>query len=71
MRKRDNRTLIFNAAVTQEEVGVADGLPVLAAIILGRNPDLTDYCFCSLRQDTNKVIKQLVGPSRERPSDLI
>lgn len=70
MRKRDVRTLIFNAAVMHAEVGVPDGLPVLAAVILARKPELTRYCFCSYRQDMNKEIKQLVV-GRDRPTDLI
>lgn len=68
MRKRDATTLIFHSAVS-ETPGVADGLPVLAAIILGRDPELTDYCFCSFRQDTNKLLKSLVS-GRDKPSDL-
>lgn len=66
--QRRNSGLIFNQSVIPTSYD--DGLPLLAAIILGRVQKLREFCFCTLRQDMTKYVAQL-HDGIEKPSDLV
>lgn len=68
MTDKESEDVIFNWAVV--ESSYADGSPLLAAVVLGRDPAQRDYCFVSYRQDLQKILKTLMA-DKLKPSQLV
>lgn len=65
---RKNAGLIFNQSVYPSKL--EDGLPLMAAVIMGRKKKLRDYCFCTVSPEMKAFVGELTH-GITKPSELV